>query len=34
MSSLVVVQRQIIVDSALVAVTGIDDTYSTYYLRC
>ena len=34
MSSLVVVSREIIVDSALVAITGIDDTYSTYYLRC
>lgn len=34
MSSLVVIQRQIIVDSALVAVTGVDDTYSTYYLMC
>ena len=34
MSSLVIIQRQIIVDSALVAITGVDSTYKTYYLRC
>tara|TARA_R100000664_G_scaffold21217_1_gene30514 strand:+ start:981 stop:1499 length:519 start_codon:yes stop_codon:yes gene_type:complete len=34
MSSLVLISREIIVDSALVPITGIDDTFSTYYLRC